>query len=287
MSYRAVAASCLAMLTWFATANAGAQTPTDQSTMRQMQASANAQMDAQARARFRVGQSLYETGRFQEAATEFAAAYQLSQRPQLLFNLYVAYRDASDIPHATEALRNYLAAMPADIDDRLNLEARLRSMEAVVAQQQQDQQARQDAANQPQPVATPAQTAAIAEPMNESRELPAPETHRSPVGLIVAGVGGALLVTGAITGVLAMGKVRDLESVCVNGLCPQSAVETRDSARTLVTITDVMLIGGGVLTVGGFAYWLFGPKQTETAPSASASAFCNGSSCMVSVQGQF
>lgn len=50
--------------------------------------------DEQARAHFRVGQSMYDAGRFAEAAHEFEEAFRLSQRSELLFNAYVAFRDA-------------------------------------------------------------------------------------------------------------------------------------------------------------------------------------------------
>lgn len=250
----------------------------DPNTAQQMQAGDNAQMDAQARAHFRVGQSLYDSGRFQESAVEFAAAYDLSHRPQLLFNVYVGYRDAGDTAHAVEALRGYLAAMPGDLEGRLNLEARLRSLEASLAQQ--------TAATPATPVETT--TPAVTTP---AVSTPPPvvhrESHRSSVGLVIGGVGAAMVLTGVVTGVLAMGKVSDLETMCPNGACPASAQSTRDSASTLVTVTDIMFFGGGALVVGGLAYWLFGPRVEEVDTSVQASAFCASSTCMAYVNGQF
>ncbi len=249
-----------------------AQAPTtDASTRQQMQAGANAEMDAQARARFRVGQSLYETGRFQEAAVEFAAAYDLSQRPELLFNLYVAYRDAGDTSHAVDALRRYLAAMPASLEGRLNLEARLQSLEASLAQQ--------EAAAQQNP-----QTEVVYVDRTGAAQR---STHRSPVGLVIGGVGAAMIITGAITGALALGKVNDLEAMCTGNVCPSTAASTRDSASTLVTVTDVMLFGGSALVLGGLAYWLFGPKVEEDRPPVDGSAFCAAGTCMAYVRGEF
>ena len=49
-------------------------------------------MDMEARQHFMIGKTLYDAGRFQQAAEEFDSAYQLSKRPQLLYNVYVAHR---------------------------------------------------------------------------------------------------------------------------------------------------------------------------------------------------
>src|SRR4051794_4468626 len=61
--------------------------------------------DEQARTHFRLGNVHYEAGEFVEAAAEFQAAYELSHRPQLLYNIFVAHRDAGNLPQAISALR--------------------------------------------------------------------------------------------------------------------------------------------------------------------------------------
>ena len=79
--------------------------------------------DQQARGHFRLGRELYGQGRFREAAQEFEVAYGMSGRSQLLFNVYLAYRDAQDTQNAARALRGYLSAVP-DAPDREHLTAR-------------------------------------------------------------------------------------------------------------------------------------------------------------------
>jgi tetratricopeptide (TPR) repeat protein len=64
-------------------------------------------IDAEAREHFQLGRSFYEQGSFQQAAEEFEIAYRLSARPQLLYNVYVARRDAGNQPMAIDALRGY------------------------------------------------------------------------------------------------------------------------------------------------------------------------------------
>ena len=82
--------------------------------------------DERAKAHFRVGQSLYDAGRFNEAAEEWEKAFELSQRSELLYNVYVAYRDAaSSTDKAIGALRRYLQLGQIEATRRLQLEARL------------------------------------------------------------------------------------------------------------------------------------------------------------------
>src|SRR5262245_52034956 len=92
------------------------------------QESAMQAADEEARKHFQIGKLLLDSGRFQEATTEFESAYRLSGRPQLLYNLYIAHRDAGNTDKAVEALRGYLEKVP-DAPDRINLEARLASLE--------------------------------------------------------------------------------------------------------------------------------------------------------------
>src|SRR5206468_2722341 len=67
--------------------------------------------------------------------------YGLSGRGQLLYNVYLAYRDAQDSPNAARALRGYLAAVP-DAEDREHLQARLTALEATVTADQEAEAAR-------------------------------------------------------------------------------------------------------------------------------------------------
>lgn len=112
---------------------------------------------------------------------------------------------------------------------------------------------------------------------------------------IVMGIGGAMLVGGAITGIVALGKTNDIESKCPSDVCPKSfdLAGERSSAKTFVRITDVLLIGGGLVTAGGLGWLLFGGSKTEEAPKPAAraraglavpSAGCGPDGCRASVK---
>ncbi|MCC7536955.1 MAG: tetratricopeptide repeat protein, partial [Deltaproteobacteria bacterium] len=91
--------------------------------------------DEEARARFEAGRAHYDAGRFREALTEFRAAYELSPRPLLLYNIYLASLDLGEIHDAADALRRYLATDEVDPNERTQLQARLRALDERIARE--------------------------------------------------------------------------------------------------------------------------------------------------------
>lgn len=109
------------------------------------------------------------------------------------------------------------------------------------------------------------------------------------------GVGLAMLAGGGVTGYLSLQKVDAISKECPGGECPVSydLEGAQRRARTLTTVTDVLLIGGGVLTVGGFAWLLAtgsgssGPREKEKPTTPRASAACTGTGCFATLGGRF
>jgi tetratricopeptide (TPR) repeat protein len=236
-------------------------------------------MDERARAHFRAGASLYEAGRFELAAAEFQEAYNLSKRSELLYNVYVAWRDASRLPEAIAALRRYLAETP-NAPDRINLEARLQSMEAAAAQQKAaaDAEAARAAEAQKAPSPTPSR------PPPPARK----EESSAPIGpWVLIGVGGAAVIAGAITGIFALRKTNDIEEACPKDMCPSDfdLSGERASARRLVMATDILLFGGAVVAAGGLGWLLFAPSKREDKPTASA--ICGPTGCFAHFRTSF
>lgn len=93
-------------------------------------------------------------------------------------------------------------------------------------------------------------------------------SHSNPVrtiGIALAGVGGAALIGGVITGVMASSAFSDLETRCPNGVCRNAAdLSLRDDVDTLSAMTNGLLIGGGVLAVSGIVMIIVGRPRTET-----------------------
>lgn len=207
--------------------------------------------DDEARVVYDRGAEHYAAGRFQAAASDFERAYELSGRAQLFYNLYLAYRDAGDRGRAATALRRFLAsdAVPPEMN-REQLEARLRALESERSEQ----------------------ASVPVEASGGGTWWP---------GWLIAGSGGAMLVAGAITGVLALDLHASVESQCdADGLCPASTEPDRDLGSALALTTDILLPAGAALAVAGFVL-AFALADDELEAAAS----CGPGGCALAVRG--
>jgi hypothetical protein len=98
----------------------------------------------------------------------------------------------------------------------------------------------------------------------------------------ILGVGGAVLVAGGVTGLVAANKASDLSSECPDRRCEDDLSAPESAHRTAVTADILMAVGLVGVAVG--ATWLLWPEDT-TAPSLSAS--CAGGGCSASLRGRF
>jgi hypothetical protein len=92
---------------------------------------------------------------------------------------------------------------------------------------------------------------------------------RSPVPMYVAfGVGGAGILVGGISGVLASSKHSQLSRSCgSDGGCPPSESGNLNSFHTLATVSDIGFAVGIPATAAGVVLWLLNRKSSE-APHA-------------------
>ena len=75
------------------------------------------------------------------------------------------------------------------------------------------------------------------------------------------GVGGAGLVVGSITGLVAIGKHGDLKDKCPDAKCPASAQSDVDSYKTMGTLSTVGFIVAGAGAVAGTVLLFTGSKE--------------------------
>lgn len=274
---------------------AAAQTDGSTESMAQASTSETDMGDAQARAHFRLGRQAYEEGRFADAAQEFEIAYGLSGRGQLLYNVYLAYRDAQDTPNAARALRGYLAAVP-DAADHEHLQARLTALEATVTADQEADAARtaQDAEQHRQ--LEEAERRALEA---EMRAQQGATTSRPWWPWLVVGGGVVLAAVGGGIAALAGSDADALRHSCVTqsssvGLAqplqlgtscsPSVMLESRRSAvMTEAAIADALWIGGSVVAITGLILAFVLPDDVSSPPGTPAVSLgcgptgCNGS----------
>jgi tetratricopeptide (TPR) repeat protein len=250
----------------------------------------------EARAHFLLGRSFHDRGEFAKAAAEFEQAYAASGRAALLYNLFVAYRDANDAKRAADALRRYLD-LEKNVENRPQLEAKLEAMEAALAAQLIE-----EAAN-PQPTAAQAEAQETSEPTEPEPVAaadvePMEEPHESafPIGpVIVIGVGGAMMLGSIATGLMASSAQGELEDMCPTRMnCGSDLEDTQSKGETMALVTDILLFGGVAVAAGGAAWWLFGSSDSESSASARlanyathASLMCTNTACAANVHGTF
>lgn len=245
------------------------------------QARVSREQERQARTLFETGQRYYQEGLFAQATVEWEKSYAVIPRTATLYNLYVGYRDGGDLPNAIRALKLYLEKSGA-IEDRPVLEAKVQSMEAELKAKQDAEAERvrqEEATRAAEAEAEQARMAALdAERAAEEARAEAQRSReasraRPTWPWILAGVGGAMLVGGTVTGVMAMGDSDKLRRECPNNLCPnvteQELSSRRSDVSVLSTTTDILLFGGGTLLATGVVL-AFTLDDEQAAPVANA-----------------
>ncbi|MBK7155928.1 MAG: tetratricopeptide repeat protein [Sandaracinaceae bacterium] len=248
--------------------------------------------DEAARRHFRLGQAYYQNGQFPQAAIEFEQAYQLSGRPQLLYNIYLAHRDALHTRQSYEALRQYLDEV-ADPPDEDHLRARLHHLEeALAANPESDPEVQPDTETS-DPTPTPVTT--VTPDLSATAE---PESS-SPVPFVVMGAGGGMLVGGLVAALISRGARSDLDALCdADGGCPPDSnwESLRDKGQRSARTADVMIgVGAAAAVTGVVLYFVMRPgDDDERASSSDAESAsvqggfgCDATGCMATLGGQF
>ena len=275
--------------------------------------------EERARAAFRLGRAHYDNGEFVKAAKEFQRAFELSGKYQLLYNVYLAYRDANMTRRAAEALRAYLDS-EQDIPNRVQLEAKLRALDQSLKDK------KPPAAPSPspvQPAPTPAPTPAPGqEPTEEPAAEEPPQAEPEPaeqaarpaeetpaekaepedeadsgdinlVPFILMGSGGAMIVGSIFTGVMAASAQSELEDKCPDKQCPADADldalrDTQSRGETMAIVTDVLLFGGIAVAGTGLVLLLLdGAEEEPASESVTAGLGCSTTGCAGAVRVAF
>ncbi len=133
----------------------------------------------EARGAFLAGQAAYRAGRFAEALSYFERAYELTEEPDVLYNIATIHERLRHDREALDAYRRFLEARPGS-DDRANIEARIAVLERAIGPDEGDDSTEDE----------------TSEETTEPPSTPAPSAGVDPAPWIVVAVGGALVVTG-------------------------------------------------------------------------------------------
>lgn len=122
-----------------------------------------------------------------------------------------------------------------------------------------------DAAAQPAPAtaSSPAAPASDQAPLDTED----PGKRRRTIGWVTVGVGGALVVVGAVTGGIAAGKKSDLNPHCIDYKCDHKYAGEIDSYNAMRITSWVGFVGGGIVGAAGAVLLLTAPKAVASNPA--------------------
>jgi hypothetical protein len=222
--------------------------------------------DERAHALFRVGDAAYSEGRYEDALRAFSEAYQLSGRPQLLFNLANCHEHLGRNAEAIDALEKYLAT--ANVKDRDPVEGRivrLKRLEArgEAADPRNEREPRGEEIREAAPVTQSLPTAA------SSTGVMTDKPSSSVVPWVLVGGGAALVLTGSVFGILTLDARSDAKAGCSDSpaghVCDEGARSALDREKTFGLVADIGIASG--LLLGGIGTYLLVTDKPKPPPA--------------------
>ncbi|HUJ63104.1 MAG TPA: tetratricopeptide repeat protein [Kofleriaceae bacterium] len=215
-----------------------------------------------AKAHYERGQTLYAGGQFAEARAEFLAGFELSHKPTFLFNAAECARLLGNSDAARDGYQQYLKLDP---DGKLAQLAIQRLYDLGVQQPTTDSPPVVPTAPAvvTPPASPPITTASppITTPtLAVTRSVPATSSDSHDLeryaGIGTAGVGVAMIVTGAFFGYKSSTLSNQVSGACTSG-CLWSDVSDIDKYARLDATVQWWLYGLGAAAVvtGGVLYW--------------------------------
>jgi len=202
---------------------------------------------AQERARlhFQAGASYYEAGSYEDALREFRHAYEMSGRPQLLYNLSLCYQNLGRLEEAIAHLRRFLDEVE-EVPNRANLEIRIQNFQRRLEEERAQAEAQAAAEAEAEHDSQPTQREPD-EPDEPDEPIPAEGGGGPNVGAIIGfSAGGAGVLMAGIFGGLTLAEDGRLSDECSPG-CAEDDVST---LKAFALLTD---IGFGLAIAGAAA----------------------------------
>ena len=220
--------------------------------------------DLRAQASFRAATAYYEAGDYENALRDFQTAYDLSRRPELLWNLYMCQERLGQFEQAAGSLESFIDA-GAPGYPLTQVQARLENLRQRIARHQGGESDGAIAAEEPDGEAVP-----------ETSPAPSPSVDTTPVLAIVgfsfAGLG---LIGFATFGGLTLSEDAALGAECGTHCTPARA-STLDTYALIADISAAVSLVGAIVGVIGIFVAPSGSSSTATArvtPSVGPTSF--------------
>ncbi len=200
-------------------------------------------LDAEARSLFEAGRTAYRDARYEDALGYYRRSYELSHRPELLYNIGQCEDRLRHDAEAIEAFEAFLAALP-DAPQRAEVTVRLDILRRTV-----------------ETTETETETEAI----DVLEPAPVDAEGSAAVPWVVLGVGGGLAAVGVallIAGYVQIGDVESARNV------PFSTVSGAYDAAPILTGTGWAALGVGVALAGIGAVWVLSGGSSSRSSNA-------------------
>jgi hypothetical protein len=235
---------------------------------------------------FLSGKGFLDESNYDKAISYFKDAYSIDCSVHgILPIIATAYERKGDKAEAIHALGEYILRVP-NTPDREVIERRIRNLRDQLAQERPTSTAVTTApADTTGAVPTAPTTGSTTEPTSTATSTTAPSSTGTPpppstgghsvAPWAVVGIGGALVVTGAILLVVGSGDVTNANTACPSHMnCASSVASNGNTGRTMETVG---IIGGiaGIVGVGAGLVWHFtestAPQTASTTPGTYVS----------------
>ena len=223
---------------------------------------------AEAKLHFQAGVKAFESGVYPTAAAEFQAAYRLSKRPDLLYNLARVAETMGQPSQAIDYLEGYLRDRP-DAKDRAQVRKDMERLRRLMQAEREVQAAPvPEQPLTPQPV-TPKPPQPVAPPVAPQPTAPAAPTlwQKLPPwpALTLMGGGTLLLITGFGLGGAALSTADQVQT----GMTYNRDLDSRGRSLNAAAIS-LDVLGGLALAagVGWTVWWALHRKPATPAKSA-------------------
>lgn len=232
---------------------------------------------AKAKELYEKGNTHYNLGEYDLAVAAFKESYALSQAPGLLFNIAQSYRLKKDYEQASHFYETYLRLKP-DASNRPDVEARIAEMKKMLEEQ------KTMGTKAPIGTVTPDGGTTTTTTTTTTTSAPTTTTTTTPTtgptdvvdpgagkqlklaGIATAGVGGALVITGVVFGMMAKGKESDLEELNNGGTWDEDAY--RAGRRNNKIAIASLAVGGAAVIAGGVMFYLGYSKEKKASSVA-------------------
>jgi hypothetical protein len=175
--------------------------------------------------------------------------------------------DTTTVPSASLGVRR--AVNPGEHTVKASGEGYLPATKTITLTEGQTLSVTLDLEKAPAPPPAAPTEVAVAPPAPEAPK-PATGGARKTIGFVALGVGGAGLIAGGITGLLAIQKRKDLVNHgCSDKTCPSDQTSALNSYHTVANISTAGFIVAGVGVVAGTILLLTLPKSSSTQTGAN------------------